>query len=111
MAKSARHVRTLPGAVFFGNAIKAEDLEYAKELQRIRTEYENCQEMLWHDLSQMGFDSSEIQRCVADPAVITSCAYILVERGEAVAAARDHNCYSRKRAWCENSSGRAQTGP
>jgi hypothetical protein len=31
--------------------------------------------MLWHDLSQMGFDSREIRRFVANPAAITNCGY------------------------------------
>ena len=65
-----------PGAVFFGN-ITDDDIDYAVRLQRIRSEYENddCQEMLWHDLMQMGFDSKEIRRFVANPAAITNCAY------------------------------------
>ena len=50
----------LPGAVFIGDAIEDDEaIEYATRLQQIRSEYENddCQEMLWHDLSQMGFNS------------------------------------------------------
>jgi hypothetical protein len=31
--------------------------------------------MLWHDLSQMGFDSKEIRQFVANPAAITNCGY------------------------------------
>jgi hypothetical protein len=71
------YVRELPGAVFFGDAMDAESIDYAARLQRIRSEYENddCQEMLWHDLSQMGFDSKEICRFVANPAAITNCGY------------------------------------
>lgn len=70
------YVRELPGAVFFG-PIDPESLEYAARLQQIRSEYENddCQEMLWHDLSQMGFGSKEIRRFVANPAAITNCGY------------------------------------
>jgi hypothetical protein len=70
------YVRELPGAVFFGDAMD-EFLDHAVHLQRIRSEYENddCQEMLWHDLTQMGFDSSEIRRCVANLAAITNCGY------------------------------------
>jgi hypothetical protein len=72
------YVRELPGAVFFGDAINDdESVEYAARLQRIRREYENddCQEMLWHDLSQMGFDSREIRQFVTNPAAITNCGY------------------------------------
>ena len=56
------YIRELPGAVFFGDAIEDDEaIEYATRLQQIRSEYENddCQEMLWHDLSQMGFDPRE----------------------------------------------------
>jgi hypothetical protein len=72
------YVRELPGAVFFGDAINDdESVDYATRLQRIRREYEHddCQEMLWHDLSQMGFDSTEIRQFVANPAAITNCGY------------------------------------
>jgi hypothetical protein len=31
--------------------------------------------MLWHELSQMGFDSREIRHFVANPAAITNCGY------------------------------------
>jgi hypothetical protein len=50
---------------------------YAAGLQQIRSEYENngCQEMLWHDLSQMGFDPSEIRQILTNPAAITNCGY------------------------------------
>jgi|SRR5258708_2149047 hypothetical protein len=70
------YVRELPGAVFYGD-IADEDIDYAERLQRIRSEYENddCQMMLWHDLSQMGFDPSEIREFVANPAAITNCGY------------------------------------
>lgn len=70
------YFRELPGAVFFGD-IADEDVEYAERLQCIRSEYENddCQAMLWHDLSQMGFDSREIRKFVTNPAAITSCGY------------------------------------
>jgi hypothetical protein len=69
--------RNLPGALFFDHPIEADDLEYAARLQQIRSEYENdnCQEMLWDDLLQMGFDSSEIRKFVANPAAITDCGY------------------------------------
>jgi hypothetical protein len=98
--QDAVYVRELPGAAFFGvprsytrvtdrygvthevdatsiTAIDRESLLYAARLQRIRREYEtdDCQEMLWHDLSQMGFDSREISAFVANPAAITSCGY------------------------------------
>ncbi|MDB5610126.1 MAG: hypothetical protein JWP25_7026 [Bradyrhizobium sp.] len=94
------YFRELPGAVFFGvprryvhvtdrtgathevdatsiTSIDPESLLYAARLQRVRREYENddCQEMLWHDLSQMGFDSREIRQFVANPAAITNCGY------------------------------------
>jgi hypothetical protein len=71
------YIRELPGAVFFGNAVPREAIDYAARLQHIRTEYENddCQEMLWHDLSQMGFDPSEIRGFVVTPAAITNCGY------------------------------------
>jgi hypothetical protein len=97
---TAVYVSELPGAAFFGvprsyihvtdrfgathevdatsiTAIDRESLLYAARLQEIRREYENddCQEMLWHDLSQMGFDSMEIHRFVANPAAITNCGY------------------------------------
>jgi hypothetical protein len=77
-------VRELPGAVFFSTtplrsitSIDPESLAYAARLQRIRADYEHddCQEMLWHDLSQMGFDSTEIRQFVANPAAITNCGY------------------------------------
>jgi hypothetical protein len=70
------YVRELPEAAFFG-PIEPESLEYAARLQQIRGEYESddAQEMLWADLTQMGFDSSEIRRCVANPAAITNCGY------------------------------------
>jgi hypothetical protein len=72
------YVRDLPGAVYFGE-VDAESLDYAARLQRIRASYENddCQEMLWHDCQQMGFDSSEIRKFVANPAAITNCGYAL----------------------------------
>ncbi|SIO53856.1 hypothetical protein SAMN05443247_07630 [Bradyrhizobium erythrophlei] len=75
-ALSINYVRELPGAVFFG-PVDPESLTYAARLQQIRSEYENddCQEMLWADLSAMGFDSSEIRRFVANPAAITNCGY------------------------------------
>src|ERR1700684_1524804 len=63
----------LPGAVFIGDAIEDDEaVEYATRLQQIRSEYENddCQEMLWHDLSQMGFNSKEIREIIANPAAI-----------------------------------------
>jgi hypothetical protein len=78
------YVRELPGAVFFGTtpprsitSIDPESLAYAIRLQSIRASYEHddCQEMLWHDLSQMGFDSSEIRQFVTNPAAITNCGY------------------------------------
>lgn len=71
------YVQELPGAVFFGDAMDAESVAYAARLQQIRSEYEadDCQEMLWHEMSQMGFDSGEIQRFVANPAAITNCGY------------------------------------
>jgi hypothetical protein len=52
------YVRELPGAVFFGDAIN-----------------DDCQEMLWHDLSQMGFESNEIRQFVTNPPAITNCGY------------------------------------
>jgi hypothetical protein len=72
------YIRELPGAVFFGDAIDDdESIDYAVRLQRIRASYEHddCQEMLWHDLSQMGFDSKEIRQFVTNPAAITNCGY------------------------------------
>ena len=72
------YIRELPGAVFFGDAIEDDEaLEYAARLQQIRSEYENddCQEMLWHGLSQMGFSSKEIREFVVNPAAITNCGY------------------------------------
>jgi hypothetical protein len=70
------YVRELPGAVFFGDAMD-EFIGYAVRLQRIRREYEkdDCQEMLWHDLSRMGFDSKEIRQFVVNPAALTNCGY------------------------------------
>jgi hypothetical protein len=68
----------LPGAVFFGDAINDdESVDFAVRLQRICRKYKNddCEEMLWHDLSQMGFDSSYIRQFVANPAAITNCGY------------------------------------
>jgi hypothetical protein len=86
---TAHLVKGLPGAVFFGAPFRSErwqysitsrheeSIDYAIRLQRIRSEYESddCQEMLWHDLSQMGFDSKEIRRFVTNPAAITDCGY------------------------------------
>ncbi len=71
------YVRELPGAVFFGDAMDDDDVDYAVRLQRIRASYENddCQDMLWHDLSEMGFGSREIREFVANPAAITNCGY------------------------------------
>jgi hypothetical protein len=71
------YVRELPGAVFFGDAMDAESIDYAVRLKRIRASYEHddCQEMLWHDLTQMGFDSKEIREFVTHPAAITNCGY------------------------------------
>jgi hypothetical protein len=94
------YVRELPGAVFFGvphhrihvtdrtgatrevdatsiASIDRESLLYAVRLQQIRREYENddCQEMLWHDLSQMGFDAGEIRQFITNPTAITNCGY------------------------------------
>jgi hypothetical protein len=70
------YVRDLPGAVFYGD-LADEDIEYATRLQRIRREYENdgYEDMLWHDLSQMGFSSTEIREFVRNPAAITNCGY------------------------------------
>jgi phosphopantetheine adenylyltransferase len=97
----AVYVSELPGAAFYGvrrsyihvtdrfgathevdatsiTAIDPETLAYAARLQEIRREYENddCQAMLWHDLSQMGFSSREISAFVANPAAITNCGYM-----------------------------------
>jgi hypothetical protein len=78
------YVRELPGAAFFSataplsiTEIDREALSYAARLRRIRREYENddCQEMLWHGLSQMGFSSKEIREFVVNPAAITNCGY------------------------------------
>ena len=72
------YIRELPGAVFFGDAIKDnEAIQYAVRLQRIRREYEDddCQATLWHELSQMGFSRREISAFVANPAAITNCGY------------------------------------
>jgi hypothetical protein len=72
------YVRELPGAVFFGDAINDDEtIEFAARLQRIRREYENddCQAMLWHDLTQMGFPLEEIHQFVSNPAAITNCGY------------------------------------
>src|ERR1700722_12952284 len=72
------YVRELPGAVFFGDAINDDEaVDYAVRLQRVRASYEHddCQEMLWHDLSQMGFDPSEIRQFFVNPAAITNCGY------------------------------------
>jgi hypothetical protein len=72
------YIRELPGAVFFGDAIEDDwYVEHATRLQRIRREYEtdDCQELLWHDLSQMGFDSMEIRQFITNPAAITNCGY------------------------------------
>jgi hypothetical protein len=70
------YILELPGAEFFGD-IAPSDIEYATRLQQIRREYENdgYEEMLWHDLSQMGFSSTEIRQFVANPAAITTCRY------------------------------------
>ncbi len=68
------YVRALPGAVFHGDPTD-DDIEYATRLQKIRTEYENAIDYLRADLLEMGFDSSELARYVANPAAITSCSY------------------------------------
>ena len=72
------YIRELPGAVFFGDAIEDDEaIEYATRLQQIRCDNENddCPDMLWHDLSQMGFDATEIREFIANPAAITNCGY------------------------------------
>jgi hypothetical protein len=80
----ANYVHTLPGAVFFSavehtsvTQVDREALTYAARLQQVRASYErdDCQEMLWHDLSAMGFDSCEIREFVTNPSAITSCGY------------------------------------
>jgi hypothetical protein len=72
------YIHALPGAGFFGDAIEDDEaIEYATRLQQIRSDYENddCPDMLWHDLSQMGFDATEIREFIANPAAITNCGY------------------------------------
>jgi hypothetical protein len=75
-AAKISYVRELPGAVFFGD-VQSDDIEYAARLQRIRSEYESDdgEEMLWHELSQMGFEPADIRGFVANPTAITSCGY------------------------------------
>jgi hypothetical protein len=70
------YIPELPGALFFGEVID-EDIRHAMRLQRISARYAShgCPEMLWHDLSQMGFDSTEIRDFVVNPTAITSCGY------------------------------------
>jgi hypothetical protein len=94
-------VRELPGAVFFGvprrhfhvtdrfgatreldatsvTDIDPESLQYAIRLNRICADYErdDCQEALWADLQEMGFESNEISRCVTNPKRITCGGYL-----------------------------------
>jgi hypothetical protein len=70
------YIRAFPGAEFYGDPA-AEDLYYAADLQRIRSEFEadGFEEMLWYDAQKMGFSPSDIQRFVSHPAAITSCGY------------------------------------
>jgi hypothetical protein len=94
-------VRELPGAVFYGvprrrrsvtcqqcgaarkhdatsvTDINRDDFLLAARLQRIRAAYERerDRDLLWLDLSEMGFESQAISRCVTHPARITSCGY------------------------------------
>jgi hypothetical protein len=57
--------------------INQHDLDYAIRLQEIRSDFEHFRDkdMLWIDLSEVGFDSHEISRCVTHPARITGCSY------------------------------------
>jgi hypothetical protein len=76
----------IPGAFFLG-AVKYRDsiasrhfenVEFAVSLHDIRSDYENGgdQELLWLDCQEMGFESSEIRKFAANPALITSCLYV-----------------------------------
>jgi hypothetical protein len=70
------YIRELPGAVFLGD-IAAADVDQALGMQKIRTCFENDgdEELLWLDCQEMGFESREIRRFAANPALITSCGY------------------------------------
>jgi hypothetical protein len=62
--------------MFFGGIAPA-DVDHALGMQKIRACYENGgdQELLWLDCQEMGFESREIRRFAANPALITSCGY------------------------------------
>jgi hypothetical protein len=66
----------LPDAEFLDDIAPA-DIDYAVRMQDIRASYEKDgdQEWLWLDCHEMGFESNEIRRFVANPALITSCRY------------------------------------
>jgi hypothetical protein len=88
-AAVANRIDRLPGAVFFGTLYRAErrqfsftnqhfeNVEIAERLQCIRGDFESdiCEEMLWDDCQQMGFDSTDIRRFMMNPGLITSCGY------------------------------------
>jgi hypothetical protein len=69
------YFRVLPGAEFRGD-IDSADVETAARLQQIRAEFEDAIGYMRADLLEMGFDPSELDHCAADPARITSCAYV-----------------------------------
>jgi hypothetical protein len=70
------YILELPGAEFLVDIAPA-DMDYAVRMQDIRASYENDddQELLWLDCQEMGFESNEIRRMAANPALITSCRY------------------------------------
>jgi hypothetical protein len=88
-AAVAHRFGELPGAIFFGTLFRSErrqfsitrqheeNVDYARDLQCIRGDFEmdGCEEMLWDDCQQMGFDSTDIRRFVMNPGLITSCGY------------------------------------
>jgi hypothetical protein len=71
-----RYFLDLPGAVFIGKIASA-DIDHAVHMQKIRTSYENGgdEELLWLDCQDVGFESNEIRRFAANPALITNCGY------------------------------------
>lgn len=80
-AAVAHRFGELPGAVFFGTLFRSErrqfsvtrqheeNLDDARCLQRICDDFEmdGCEEMIWADCMEMGFDSTDIRRFVMNP--------------------------------------------
>jgi hypothetical protein len=62
-----RYFLDLPGAVFIGKIASA-DIDHAVHIG-------GDEELLWLDCQDVGFESNEIRRFAANPALITNCGY------------------------------------